>query len=172
MFFKRFKTLALEKYISTAVQTRAKDFGTGPIQSFGVIFDYKNYHNYEFFQALCQDLNVNTNRVRFIAYIGKEKQTPNGWDSFYSIEDFDWKGLPHSANIDEFTEYPFDLLISYYRPERLELNVLTALSKAKLKVGISNSDQRLNDLTIDIKPKEIEVFRIELLKYLKTLNKL
>ena len=67
---------------------------------------------------------------------------------------------------------PFDLLISYYRPNKYALNIVTAMSKANFKVGLSVEDKRLHDLIIDINPKEINTFRMEIIKYLKTLNRI
>ena len=69
-------------------------------------------------------------------------------------------------------DQPFDLLISYYSSNKLELNLVTALSKANFKIGINSEDSRLHDLIIDVEPSKIAVFRIELLKYLTQLNRL
>ena len=77
-----------------------------------------------------------------------------------------------SSEIEEFIDQPFDLLISYYKPNQLELNLVTASSKANFKIGITNEDSRLHDLTIDIEPSNTDVFKIELIKYLTQLNRL
>ena len=41
------------------------------------------------------------------------------------------------------------------------------MSKAKFKVGISNEDDRLHDLIIDVALKDQDTFKVELIKYLK-----
>ena len=46
------------------------------------------------------------------------------------------------------------------------------MSKANFKVGISNTDERLYDLIIDVKPKQFQLFKTEFVKYLNILNKL
>ena len=46
------------------------------------------------------------------------------------------------------------------------------MSKAKFKVGISNEDDRLHDLIIDLPLKNQSTFKVELIKYLKTLKKI
>ena len=71
-----------------------------------------------------------------------------------------------------FTEQKFDLLISYYKTNKDQLNFVTALSKANFKIGINNQDPRLHDLIIDVEPSQTEVFKFELLKYLTQLNRL
>jgi hypothetical protein len=64
------------------------------------------------------------------------------------------------------------VLISYYKTNQLELNLVTARSKANFKIGITNEDSRLHDLTIDVEPADTDIFRIELIKYLTQLNRL
>ena len=172
MFFKQFRTLSLQKNITLILKSRIKNFQSGKVNSIGVIFDYDSYYNYDFFRNLIKDLGVNDTKVRFIAKVDLKKNKPNSWDSFFSLDNFDWLGRPKSVEIEEFVEQPFDVLISYYKPNQLELNLVTARSKANFKIGITNEDSRLHDLTIDVEPSDTDVFRIELIKYLTQLNRL
>ena len=50
--------------------------------------------------------------------------------------------------------------------------MITAMSKARFKIGLLQSDQRLNDLIIKTKISEFDLFKEELKKYLDTFNKL
>jgi hypothetical protein len=61
-------------------------------------------------------------------------------------------------------------LISYYRKNNLELNFATACSKAKFKIGISKSNENLNDFTLEINTNFTDIFAKELRKYLEGLN--
>ena len=172
MFFKQLRTQSLQKNITSILKSRTKDFKSNKVNSIGVIFDYNSYHNYDFFRNLIRDIGINDNKIRFIAMVDLEKNKPNSWDSFFSLDNFDWLGRPKSYEIDEFVEQQFDILISYYKPNQLELNLVTARSKANFKIGITNEDARLHDLTIDIEPKNTDVFKLELIKYLTQLNRL
>ena len=172
MFFKQFRTLSLQKNITLILKSRIKNFQSGKVNSIGVIFDCDSYYNYDFFRNFIKDLGVKDNKVRFIAKVDLEKNKPNSWDSFFSLDNFDWLGRPKSVEIDEFVAQPFDVLISYYKTNQLELNLVTALSKANFKIGITNEDTRLHDLTIDIEPENTDVFKTELIKYLTQLNRL
>jgi hypothetical protein len=172
MFFKQFRTLSLQKNITLILKSRIKNFQSGKLSSIGIIFDYDAYYDYDFFRGLINDLGIMDNKVRFIAKVDFEKNKPNSWDSFFSPNNFDWLGRPKSVEINEFVEQPFDLLISYYKSNQLELNFVTARSKANFKVGLANKDSRLNDLTIDLEPKNTDVFKTELIKYLTQLNRL
>ena len=172
MFFKRLKKLSLQKNITLILKSRAKNFQSAKVSSVGVIFDYDSYHNYDFFQELINDLGVMKNKIRFIALIDQEKNKPNSWDSFFSLENFDWLGKPNNTEIDEFVDQQFDILISYYNHNKQQLNLVTALSKANFKIGINNEDPRLHDLIIDVDPSKTDIFKNELLKYLTQLNRL
>jgi hypothetical protein len=172
MFFKQFRTLSLQKNITLILKSRIKNFKSSKINSIGVIFDYDAYCDYDFFRGLIKDMGIMENKIRFIAKVEFEKNKPNSWDSFFSLDNFDWLGRPKSVEIDEFVEQPFDVLISYYKSNQLELNFVTARSKANFKIGLASHDSRLNDLTIDIEPKNTDVFKTELIKYLTQLNRL
>ena len=172
MFFKQFRTLSLQKNITLILKSRIKNFKSSKVNSIGIIFDYDSYYNYDFFRNLIKDLGIKDNKIRFIAKIDLEKNKPNSWDSFFSLDNFDWLGRSKSVDVDVFVEQPFDLLISYYKPNQPELNFVTARSKANFKIGITNEDSRLHDLTIDIEPENIDTFKIELIKYLTQLNRL
>ena len=172
MFFKQLRTRSLQKNITLVLKTRIKNFKSGKVNSVGVIFDYNSYNNYDFFRKLTKDIGINDNKIRFIAMVDLEKNKPNSWDSFFSLDSFDWLGRPKNYEIEDFVEQQFDILISYYKSNQLELNFVTARSKANFKIGISNEDARLYDLTIDVDPANTAVFKQELIKYLTQLNRL
>ena len=94
------------------------------------------------------------------------------WDSYFTPLDFGWNGNISNYDINEFIETEFDALISYYDENIHELNLITAKSKANFKIGISNKDQRLHDFIINIKSSFIDIFKVELEKYLKGLKKI
>ena len=77
-----------------------------------------------------------------------------------------------NIELQSFLNTKFDALISYYTKENLELKLLTARSKAKFKIGILRSDDRLNDLIIKTNLKEFDVFKAEVHKYLSILKKI
>ena len=172
MFFNRIKTKSSQRFLTTILNSRNKEFNSDKIQSVGIIFDYNNFQDYDFFKLIFTDLGLNINRLRFIAMIDSNKDQPNSWDAFYSKENFDWLGHCKNAEVNEFVNFPFDLLLSYYKPNCYELNIVTAMSKANFKVGLSTEDERLHDLNLEIEPKNTSTFKIELIKYLKTLNKI
>ena len=101
MFFKRLKSVSIKKNIAKILNQRFKDFRSSKVQSVGIIFDYEAYHDYDFFHGLLKELGIRKNNIRFIAKIDAKKTHPNSWDSFYSLEDFDWLGKHKNQEIDE-----------------------------------------------------------------------
>lgn len=172
MFFKRLKKKSNQKYINNILNNRKSLVNDEPMKFVGVIFNYDEFKNYDEIRSIFKSIGINDNRVKFIAFIDDEKSRPNGWDAYFYPENFGWKGKIEGVDLVDFVQEPFDVLISYYKNDNLELNMATALSKANFKIGISNNDQRLYDFIIDIDPNQIKVFKKELVKYLKVFNKI
>ena len=102
------------------------------------------------------DLGISLNQIKFISMIDNLENPPNSWDAFYGKENFDWLGHCKNVEVNEFVNIPFDLLISYYKPNSYELNIVTAMSKANFKIGLSSQDKRLHDFIIEIDPENID----------------
>ena len=93
-------------------------------------------------------------------------------ESCFLRSDLGWKGEFKNKDIRSFIDAEFDVLISYYKVHHLELNVITAASKSRFKVGLSEDDKRFYDLIINCETKDFDTFVIELNKYLIVLNKI
>ena len=102
----------------------------------------------------------------------KERINNSSWDSCFSPKDIGWNGNIKNTELKIFLNQDFDALISYYADDKLELRMLTALSKAKFKIGVLQTDSRLNDLIIKTDMSEFDVFKNEVFKYLTILNKI
>lgn len=172
MFLKRFKEKSNQKYINNLLDFNTREINDKKIGTVGVIINFQEYNNYDKLRLLFNNIGFNDNRIKFIAFIDDEKGMPNSWDSFFNPKDFGWKGKINNIDLNEFIDTKFDALVSYYKKDNLELNLVTALSKANFKIGLSNSEPRLFDLIIDIEPKHIDLFQSEIVKYLKVLNKI
>ena len=172
MFLKRFKEKSNQKYINNILNSRRMIADSRKIESIGIILSVDEFNNYEAFKSLFKEMHILENKVKFIAFITDEKLRPNSWDAFFNPKNFGWKGKIENVELQEFVNTKFDALVSYYKEDSLELNMVTALSKANFKIGISGKDDRFHDFIIDVKPDQIELFKMELIKYLKVLNKI
>ena len=50
MFFNRIKTKSSQRFLTTVLNSRNKEFNSDKIQSVGIIFDYNNFQDYDFFK--------------------------------------------------------------------------------------------------------------------------
>jgi hypothetical protein len=172
MFFKRLKKKSNQKYINNILNNRKASVDERSIKYVGVIFNHNEFKNYDQIRHVFKEIGINENKVKFITFIDDAKSRPNSWDAYFYPENFGWKGKIEGVDLIDFVNEPFDALISYYQHDNLELNMATTLSKANFKIGITNKDERLYDFIINIEPNQINIFKNELIKYLKVFNKI
>ena len=172
MFLKAFKENSNKKYLNKILSNRYVNVGDDDIESLGIIFNYDENEDFGFFKNLVSKLKIHPNNFKIISFSKDKKAQINTWDLCFNPEDFGWNGDIKNVELQTFLDKKFDVLISYYLAEDLELKLMTAKSKAKFKVGILQNDLRLNDLIIQTNLNEFNAFEIELFKYLTILNKI
>jgi len=68
-------------------------------------------------------------------------------------KDLNWYGLPKPGPVDDFINTEFDLLLNIALDQTLLFDYVTALSKARFKIGWSPKESNFFDLNINIKGK-------------------
>lgn len=68
-------------------------------------------------------------------------------------KDLNWYGLPKPGPVDDFINTEFDLLLNIALNQTLLFDYVTALSKARFKIGWSPKESNFFDLNINIKGK-------------------
>jgi hypothetical protein len=172
MILKVFKEKSNQKYINKLLSARQVAVSNNKMNTVGVILSVSEFSDFESFRSFFNSLGIQAAKTKIIAFVEDTKDTNELWDTYFNPKDFGWKGKINNIDLQIFVDTKFDVLISYYKENHLELNLITASSKANFKVGLTNEDERLFDLMIDVKPKEFSVFKDELKKYLTVLNKL
>lgn len=172
MIFKAFKEKSNQKYINKLLNSRSASIHKNRIQSVGVILNLNEFADLDAFRSFFVELEVLPPKTKIITFVEDNKITGKLWDTYFSPKDFGWNGSLKNIDIQDFVNTEFDALISFYREKVLELNLITAMSKANFKIGISNADPRLYDLILDIPTTNFPLFKNELKKYLTVLNKL
>ena len=144
------------------------------VKSLGVIINIDEYHDFNSFKDLAELIKIHPHKLKIIMFSKNKKERINNssWDSCFSPKDIGWNGNIKNTELKIFLNQDFDALISYYADDKLELKMLTALSKAKFKIGVLQTDSRLNDLIIKTDMSEFDVFKNEVFKYLTILNKI
>lgn len=172
MILKAFKEKSNQKYINKLLSARKAAVNSNKVKTIAVLLNVDEFSDFESFRQYFKALNLSSPKHKVIGFTKDDKHESRQWDMYFSPKDFGWKGKLNNADLESFINEDYDVLISYYKDENLQLNFVTAASKANLKVGLSRKDERLYDLIIDVKPQDIDIFKIEFKKYLNILNKL
>ncbi|QRM90912.1 hypothetical protein FG167_17225 [Lacinutrix sp. WUR7] len=172
MILKGFKQNSTKKHLSKLLNSRHVFLDEDKIASLGVIINIDETDDFESFRKLAEVMHVKQNKLKIIAFTSNKKEDISAWDVCFNPKDFSWNGKIKNKELQEFLDTPFDALISYYEQDVLALKVLTAASKSKFKIGVLQSDNRLNDFIIKTNLKQFDLFKNELIKYLNTFNKI
>ena len=151
MILKVFKEKSNIRHLNKILSSRDVNVTNSKIKGLGVIMHINEIDDFELFRKLAENLNIQPFNFKIIAYSSESKEKPNSWDICFNEKDFGWKGTIHNVELQSFLETDFDVLISYYEEDILELKLITAKSKAQFKIGIFQPDSRLNDLIIQTK---------------------
>ena len=172
MILKNFKEKSNQKFINKLIDSRQVALSSKKVESVGIILNLSEFDKFETFRVFFSELKFNPNKIKIAAYTDDYKMVELSNELLFSKKQIGWRGKIKNNELEAFINTNFDALISYYREDNLELNLVTACSKADFKIGISNDDERLNDLILDVKPTEFNLFKKELIKYLTILHKL
>ena len=172
MILKALKEKSIKKKINFSLQNRRLSNSNTKLETLGVIINADEINNLETLRPIYEALGVRENKLKIITFIEPKKQQNLSWNACYSSKNFSWNGTLNNPEIQSFLNTEFDVLISYYSQDILELKYATATSKAKFKVGVFQKDKRINDLIIKTELKAIDIFVNELKKYLNILNKI
>ncbi|WP_218841441.1 DUF6913 domain-containing protein [Winogradskyella costae] len=172
MILKAFKEKSNRKYVNTLLDKRQATVNNDKIKTVAVLLNANEFHEFEVFRVYFKELGLMSPKHKIIAFTLDNKLEHNKWNVHFSPKDFGWKGKIKNHDLEAFINEPYDMLICFFKNEVLQLNLMTAASKANFKVGISAVDERLYDLIIDVELRDINIFKQELKKYLNILNKL
>lgn len=172
MFFRAFKENSNKKYLNKMLSNREVNIDNSKVESLGVVLNLAESKDFNAFKSLAEKLKIHPNKLTVVGFSREKVGELNAWDLCFGPDDFGWNGAIKSIELQSFLDKKFDVLVSYYTTEDLELKLITALSKAKLRVGILQKDERLNDIIIKTDINEFDVFKNEVFKYITILNKI
>lgn len=169
MFLKGLQYKSAKKALTRKLNnTTTKEVKTTPIQTVGLLVNADKTEN---FQQIINGLQLDVAVDVLCFHKNVQKTREVSYPVFYE-NDFGWKGKAKTAELKQFLEKPFDVLISYYSDDILALQLASGLQKSNFKIGIEGSSQEIHDVIIQTKEEEIATFAKELHTYLQILNKL
>lgn len=172
MIFKAFKEKSNQKHINRLLNSRNVSIHTNKIESVGVILSLKEFSDFDAIRTFFNELGILSPNIKIVTFVQDNKITDKLWDTYFSPKDFGWNNSIKNIDLQTFIDTEFDALICFYKDHCIELNMITAASKANFKIGISNENLKLYDFVIEVTSHQFDLFKIELKKYLTILNKL
>ncbi len=171
MILKGLKRNAIKKSIEAHLQKRnASPSGISNLNTLAVLIDASQSVNILSLVKLANELGVKSDKLKVMGY-KEEKDIEDDKDAaYYNDKSFAVNGSIKSKSLQDFINKDYDVLISFYPEDKMELNYVAAASKSKLKVGFAEVDNRINDLIIGSAVNNTNLFIKELKKYLKILQ--
>ena len=170
MILKLLKQKTNQNYINKLLATRKSVINDNKVKSVAVLFNEAEFDDFKIFRQHFKDFKFS--EFKIFTYVPNNKPQLNKSKVYFSPNDFGWHGTLKNAHLKTFTDEVYDVLISFYNEDVLHLQMITALSNANFKIGLSNKDERLYDLIINVNPNQIEILKKEFKKYLKILKKI
>ncbi|MEO2100196.1 MAG: hypothetical protein ABGW63_05275 [Flavobacteriaceae bacterium] len=125
------------------------------------------------FQALAEQLKISAQKITFVIFSKKEivDQTQGfGNRIFCSRNKLTLSGeFPEVMN--DFFKLDFDLLINYFSDKSVFPELLSMNCSSKLRIGFSAANHKINDIILDIDPKQTDLFLAESTNYLNAFLK-
>jgi len=172
MILKGFKEKSKKNYINSQLKNRIiKEFNT-KVASIGVVFNTDEINEIPDFNGLAQALGIEKEKVEVIAFKYRVEEKESLFNPTFSSKQIGWRGVIKDQTLQQFLNKEFDILISYYKKDVTALKLITVASKAKLKVGVLETDERINDIIIKTQINNFSTFTSEIKKYLNILNKI
>lgn len=170
-----FKSYKKKKLAQALAEALSNPFGVTTlkkIQTVGFLFNGDAPLDVTFSEKMLKAIKVSGSQASVLSFVTFHKKAPPLTEAQCSNKDFSWKGTITASKINTFTQQEFDLLVCYYEGEHDYLDLITAKSNAKFKIGLSSKSDVFFDLMIAVKASNGDAFIAEVKKYLTILGKI
>lgn len=172
MFLNKIKDFWTKKIVKKKLSNLRLTNSDSFVKKVGIVFDETYFfEKEELINELVKE-GIAINNIQVLVFKNKIKKNENFEYPVYTYKNLAWNATINLPDFKNFVENDFDLLISYYDIEKTPLLLATYYAKSGFKVGFSSIDKRLNHFMIDTNAENHMIFKEELFKYLKILNKL
>ncbi len=169
----KFKLKSGNKFLKSALDNLATvERQKRGITSVGILVDLDKFSDTEVFYQFVEDFKLRPNAIKIMGYKAYyDKNSPYATPVF-SDKDLGWHGEVENSYALEFLSKDYDMLVNYFDEENLMLQLMSVKSKARIRVGFNEVDERLNDLILGTSIEDFKTFKQELKKYLKVFNEI
>lgn len=150
-----------------AAQVERKAVSLKNAKSIGLMFDATLIEEREAVLKFAKTLKTNDHKVKLLGFFNKKLESDSFPFPHFDKKKLDFALRPKTAEIEEFTAHPFDLLINISKRPTLPLDYIAAHSKAKFRVGPFTENTFCYDLLIEHDGKKgLDSFIAQLTHYL------
>jgi hypothetical protein len=172
MFYRTIKRFFLKKYIKKRLSQGLTDVNQDSIKTIGVLVDETVFFETEKLIQEFKKYSAGQFKINLLVYRKKPKKNEKVNHAYYTFSNVSFSGEIRKTEVDNFVNFPFDMLVSYYYFSNSDLELVTLKSKAKFKVGFENINNQLNHFFIKTQVEKYVEFTEVLFNYLKILKKI
>jgi len=174
MNFSGIKYKVLSKKIAGSVKRNSSSSlqVNNPIKTVGILVKENSKFDFEGLKRLQKQIPIGSKNFSVLTYKIQNETYNEFRGAFFYEKHVSLTGKIKSKEVSDFLNQEFDMLIDYTAADTIFAKFLTAMSKAKFKVGYFTEDENLYDLMINVPIDNTKEFNNELIKYLKILNKI
>lgn len=167
----KIKLSSLKKSTAKSLEKRDVSQRNTKLKHLGFLINENFFDDFEMLYSLGMELGLERKDIKIFSFAETKRKIPSLRQDQITNKEFNWRGEIQSQNAKEFLNFPFDVLIGIYKKENEFLDAMVAMSGAKFKIGFEGADERLYDLLLNIDPKNTNLFKEEIKKYLKIFSK-
>lgn len=146
--YRVFKYLLQKRMKNNSVERVSKNFAQA--KRIGILFDATKLDHQVFVNEYRESLIKKKKKVDLLAYFDDSVVHNNVIYKYFNKKNLNYFWIPTGEVVNKFIETPFDILISLHLNSAPQLEYISALSKAHMRVGLFRDDkQHCYDLMID-----------------------
>lgn len=141
-----------------------------PLEKFdkkvGVLFNDDVSDRYQLQQLVVSNFDIEPSQIQLLGFSRHRYDKVEQPDFVFIQKDFSLFGEPKSEVISKFINFKYQYLFNFFGQDELCLELVALLTQANLKVGLAESNERINDLSFALETKNLDFFK-ESSKYIK-----
>lgn len=169
---RKVKKYSLKKHTEKNLGQRDISQRNTPLKYLGFLVDEAFFDDFEMLYEFGNELGLQRKDIKLFTFVETRRKIPSLRQNQITNKEFTLRGEIHSQNAQEFLDFPFDVLIGFYKGNHEFLSAMVAQSKAKFKIGFNGADERINDLLLSVDIQKQELFKAEVKKYLQIFKKI
>lgn len=127
-------------------------------QTIGILFDATDLETREMVIRYTKELRNKLKRVKLLGFFDSKLNDQNFTFNYFNRRNIDWAGRPNSEFIQEFVDREFDWLFNLATKPTPQFEYISAISKARMRVGPSTDKTFSYDIMIDVAGGDLQAF--------------